>query len=215
MKISHEKCKETMEKVLDYFFLVKGFDDTDYATLNEADEAYHKASLEVLYKKGYYEFTKDDKALLTKYAQIFDTLPRPVELFKVMFELVKLVGFYRSDKVFNTTMQKLNEQNSVHNIARRMNEKQKTREESLKTHIDAILDYIGHKDRMVNPKGKEEERNRLRHELKKAYDKPSNYIITGKTPTIKASKEPIRDYLNSLKLPGKTNVIKSFIKEIE
>lgn len=204
-----------MEKVFDYFFLPKGFDDDDYATLAEADKAYYKASLEVMYNKGYYDFTEEDKALLVNYAKMFDTLPKPIKLFKVMFELVKLVGIYRAEKIYNTKIKELNEQNSDQTITRNAHQDKKTREESFKTHIDAILDYIGHKDRMVNPIGKEGERNRLRHELKKAYDRPSNYIKVKKTTTIKASKEPIRNYLNSLKLPEKTNVIKRFIKEIE
>ena len=212
--IKDKVCTQTMSDVLSYFYKSDMFEGDNYPSEQEADEAFETFISAAILEDGWYHLTAHDKTLLEdEYPTMFNTYQNPNQLYGAMNGLVKLVAEYRYDKDWQRKSDDLTKQSKDR---RRPAKEGKTyREKQFQKDIKRILDYIGHIDMSSDTKGKEGVRSRLRHELRKAQQHPSDYIVSRNKITLQVTKEPIREYLHRLNLSGKYNVIEDFIKEIK
>ena len=145
--------------------------------------------------------TTEDKELLIEYApKLFNTLEPADDLDVVCIELASMVGYYRMSIHKNNNRKKQN---------KLLSDTSRDMEESLKTHIKGVLNLIGD----YRHPYKYDDRNPLIELLNKAHENPELFI-TKKKAEITPTKRPIEDYLKSLNLSGKSNVIRDFKTKI-
>jgi len=216
--LSNEDYADIMEQVLSSFYEIDSFNEDDYDSPEEADEAFEEAAATAILEKGYYHFTKEDKDLLQKYSsKLFapqysqkDSFQielkskyTDAELYDLMLELAEYVGSYRYDKLHNIKSKEIYK-------PLLKNKPSEDREASFVSHINAILDFIGRVDIRDD-----DNQNALREELVKARNAPAEYVKPVGLKTIKATKAQIRQYLYNLKLAGKKETIDEFVSEIK
>ena len=150
--------------------------------------------------------------LFEEYApKLFNTYSKPKELKKAMIRLIELYIFYENNKPrYEKDVLSINQVEQI--VYKRSpipskNKKYEEQIEAFKNHIIAMCKFMGGKS-YGTEKGKI-----LKEQLQKVYDNADKYIP--KTPIITISKKPIKDYLLSLKLEGKSKEISNFIKAIK
>lgn len=156
-----------------------------------------------------------DKDLLEEYIpQLFNTMIGPKNnLDDAIYMLIVLIRSYRDALQEQGWFTPQFEKYDAIKGGRSKKGKEKDAQ-TLKTKIDDIFFLIGGgrvSDKNViintNPKTKE-----LMDVLVEAYNNPNAYLLDN--PKFSISKAPISDYLSSLDLPGKSGLIKEFMKKI-
>ena len=139
--------------------------------------------------------TETDIDLLMEYApKLFDTFPESIKVHDVMLKLAMMVEEYRGDinrsKNYNTYLSNKGKGKKI---------------ESFKRDIINLYNQMG--GHSIGTKDAWE----LKNKLLKAFNAPEEYLQ--EKPRI-GTKQHIKDYLNGLHLPDKSNVIKEFIKKL-
>lgn len=155
-----------------------------------------------------------DKDLLEEYVpKLFNTIPDPVNnLGDAIYTLTVLLHNYR-DAILEQNLFKDQFDGFANN--KRSGQGTKVDIKSFRLSIERIMRLLGGKDQegdtlqlKISPKAFD-----LVKLLDHAYQNPDEYFL--KNPKYTISKDPISDYLNSLELPDKSNIIKEFMKKIE
>jgi len=160
---------------------------------------------------------EDDIVLLEKYVPIlFNTYSKLEKLENVISEFVKLCYLYRREfynsliSVEDGKVTTIREMTQIFYDNSPIPNKKKTRDmqiESFKKHLNAIYSFLGG-SRFGTAKGKE-----FKKQLQEVCDNVDEYIPKRTKVTI--STKPIKDYLLSLNLKGKSLTIGEFIKAIK
>ena len=147
--------------------------------------------------------TIEDAELLEEYApKIFNTIPEPnINLNPYLHTLTILIRSYRRAEL---QIKLLEEKFNAYN-ASKSNKGEKEKIRLLRKRLNDIVNLIGepsHPDaaKYIFPA------------LQKLYYEPQKYI--SRNPKYTISKSPILDFLRSLKLPGKSQIIEEFYKKI-
>lgn len=131
--------------------------------------------------------------------ELFDTLDRQEDLFNILCTLGLKIWRYRIDQNSNPIIDSFQ--------PKRYTEKSyENKMQTFQKRIDDVLSLMGHRMTL-----KTQEASELMTALEKAYNSPQDYIgmaIMKEGNT----KHPVKEYLKSLKIEGKSQVIKEFIK---
>ncbi len=153
--------------------------------------------------------SQSDYDLLEEYIpKLFNTIPDPAKnLDAAIFNLIVLIKSYRY-----VVMERGWFEDQFDTYAKTKDKKGKDEKiESIKNNIKQIIQLLGNKTpngAVISPKARSE----IIPTLENLYRNPDEYLLDNPKYTI--SKKPISDYLHSLKLPYKSNVIKEFMKKI-
>lgn len=158
-----------------------------------------------------------DIELLEKYApRLFNTYKNIEELEDVLSEFVKLYYLYRREFYNSLTAVEDGKKTTLSQLEQIFYDnspipnKKKTRDkqiESFKKHLNMVYNFLGG-SRFGTEKG-----NKFKKQLKEICDNADEYIP--KRTKVTTSTKPIKDYLLSLKLIGKSSTIDEFIKKLE
>ena len=170
----------------------------DEACINAMDDALLDGD-NCMEKKLPEEFVE----ILVEYAPIlFNTLPREHNLYDTSFRLLELLYEYTGELSASLVAQGYRDLNTTHK-----KKSDDARVEAFISNIEKVLSMSGG-GLAMNEKGIE-----LKRVLEDALEDPEGYIL----PRLKvstATTKPIRDYLYSLNLTGKTKHIEAFIRKI-
>ena len=184
--ISDEECRDTMIYDVFSFLKKKSYSIGDLLEENEKD-------------------------LFEEYApRLFNSYTKGSKLKEDMLKLVELYIDYTFNKANpkkgaispRQFKQEVYNQSPIPN----KNKSYEYQVEELKKHLEYVYNYLGGK--CYNTKYSKD----FKEQLLEVCNNPKKYLP--KRPTIKSSKKPIKDFLISLKLNGKTIEINNFIKAI-
>jgi len=151
--------------------------------------------------------------LFEEYApKLFNTYSKPKQLKKVMIELIELYIFYKQNRP-NPEKDEGLSGNQITQLAYKLspipskNKGYVKQIEDFRKHLLAIYKFMGGKN-YGTAKG-----NEFKKQLQEVCANADKYVP--KAPKIIVSKKPIKDYLLSLNLKGKSSIIDEFIKAIK
>ncbi len=155
----------------------------------------------------------NDKILLEEYApKLFNTLEKFDDLQSVMTKLVDLVNIYRYKSIIHRGEKKMLTLYPKIKSASKKTEAEKIK--IFKNHIVNMIKLAGDNRYSLQDHQKSKEYIYFWNILDDVCDHPEDYFPAEYRDVSTPQKETIEKYLMGLKLPGKTESIKEFMKKI-